>query len=71
MNIVVNRIMARMAENEAHPGSRPNDFLNHYLEEYDQSEQVDFSQVLGWLMVNVRKRGVVTNPEFFMSTIIE
>lgn len=49
-----NRIMARLKENQANPDRKPNDFLNHYLDEQAQNEQVDVGMVLGWLLVNVR-----------------
>lgn len=51
-----NRIVARMSESDGVSSITQNDFLNQYLKEKAQSEQVDVGQVLGWLLLNVRVR---------------
>lgn len=45
--------MACLSENDGDSSTGQKCFLNNYLKEYAQSEQVDVGQVLGWLLLNV------------------
>lgn len=50
--------MARMSRSDGHSSTGPPDFLDHYLKEHGQGEQVDVGQVLGNLLLNVRFRAI-------------
>jgi hypothetical protein len=56
VKISFDRIMARVAKTDGHSIMKQPDFLDHYLQEKEKNEHVDLSQVLGWLILNVRVR---------------